>query len=198
MAAMLNPEIGDDLSRILEEAQNGNQTAWETLFNECYPKIRRVVRRKLNRSMRSLYDSTDFASDVMGNLAANLDRLKFPSVDSLLAFLAHVAEQKVIDEHRRQHTLKRDVARDQSIWASDEDEGPIQLRSDEPTASQVAQAHEVEERLLARPDETERTIIELKQQGYSNSDIAEQTGWDVRKVQRFLKKLHDSMSGSEG
>jgi RNA polymerase sigma factor (sigma-70 family) len=198
MATMLNPEIGDDLTRILEEAQNGNQAAWETLFKECYPKIRRVVRRKLNRSMRSLYDSTDFASDVMGNLVANLDRLKFPSVDSLLAFLARVAEQKVIDEHRRQHTLKRDVARDQSISASDEDEGTIQLPSDEPTASQVAQAHEVEERLLARPDETERTIIELKQQGYSNSDIAEQTGWDVRKVQRFLKKLLDSLSGLGG
>ena len=135
MATMLNPEIGDDLSRILEEAQNGNQTAWETLFKECYPKVRRVVRRKLNRSMRSLYDSTDFASDVMGNLVANLDRLKFPSVDSLLAFLAHVAEQKVIDEHRRQHTLKRDVARDQSISASDADEGPSScLRTNRPPA----------------------------------------------------------------
>ena len=111
MATMMNPEIGDDLSTILEEAQNGNQVAWETLFKECYPKVRRVVRRKLNRSMRSLYDSTDFASDVMGNLVANLDRLKFASVDSLLAFLASVAEQKVIDEHRRQHTLKRDVRR---------------------------------------------------------------------------------------
>jgi len=198
MATMLNPEIVDDLSTILEEAQNGNQAAWETLFKECYPKVRRVVRRKLNRSMRSLYDSTDFASDVMGNLVANLDRLKFPSVDSLFAFLAHVAEQKVIDEHRRQHTLKRNVTRDQSISASDPDEGPIQLPSGEPTASQVAQAHEVEERLLARPDQTERTIIELKQLGYSNSDIAEQTGWDVRKVQRFLKNLLDSLSGSGG
>jgi len=198
MATMLNAEIDDDLSRILEEAQNGDPTAWETLFKECYPKVRRVVRRKLSRSLRSLYDSTDFASDVMGNLVANLDRLKFPSVDSLLAFLARVAEQKVIDEHRRQHTLKRDVARDQSISASDEDEGPIQLPSGGPTASQVAQAHEVEERLLARPDETERTIIELRQLGYSNSDIAEQTGWDVRKVQRFLKNLLDSLSASGG
>jgi RNA polymerase sigma factor (sigma-70 family) len=198
MASMWNPEINADLTRVLEEAQNGNQMAWETLFKECYPKVRRVVRRKLNRSLRSLYDSTDFASDVMGNLVANLDRLKFPSVDSLLGFLAHVAEQKVIDEHRRQHTLKRDVGRDQRLSASDPDQGPIQLPSGGPTASQVAQAHEVEERLLARPDKTERTIIELKQLGYSNSDIAVKTGWNVRKVQRFLEKLLDSMNGSGG
>jgi RNA polymerase sigma factor (sigma-70 family) len=198
MASMWNPEINVDLTRVLEEAQNGNQMAWEALFKECYPKVRRVVRRKLNRSMRSLYDSTDFASDVMGNLVANLDRLKFPSVDSLLGFLAHVAEQKVIDEHRRQHTLKRNVGRDQPLSASDPDRDPIQLPSGGPTASQVAQAHEVEEQLLARPDKTERTIIELKQHGFSNSDIAEQTGWNVRKVQRFLEKLRGSMNESGG
>jgi DNA-directed RNA polymerase specialized sigma24 family protein len=97
MTMMWKPEIVADLPSLLAEAQNGDQAAWETLFKECYPKVRRVVRRKLNRSMRSLYDSTDFASDVMGNLVANLERLNFPSVDSLLAFLAQVAEQKVID-----------------------------------------------------------------------------------------------------
>jgi RNA polymerase sigma factor (sigma-70 family) len=198
MSTMSNPQIVDDLPTILEEAQNGDQAAWETLFKECYPKVRRVVRRKLNRSMRSLFDSTDFASDVMGNLVANLDRLRFPSVDSLLAFLAQVAEQKVIDEHRRQHTLKRDVTRDQSMSASDPDRGSIQLPSGEPSASQVAQAHEVHQWLLARPDETERTIIELRELGYSTSEIAERTGWDVRKVQRFLKQLLDSLSGSGG
>ena len=198
MASISNPQIGADLARILEEAQNGNQAAWETLFNECYPKVRRVVSRKLSRSMRSLYDSTDFASDVMGTLVANLDRLKFPSVASLLAFLAHVAEQKVIDEHRRQHARKRDVAKDRPLSAGDPDEGPVELPSGEPTASQVAQANETEEQLLARPDQTERTIIELRRKGYSNSDIAEQTGWNVRKVQRFLEELRNSMNESGG
>ncbi len=35
-------------------------------------------------------------------------------------------------------------------------------------------------------------MIELKQQGYSNSEIAKQTGWHPRKVQRFFKDLWDS------
>ena len=75
---------------------------------------------------------------------------------------------------------------------------PVQLPSDEPTASQVAQANEVHERLLSRGDETERTIIELKQQQYSNAEIAERTGWNIRRVQRFLKDLQDSMHDSGG
>src|SRR4051794_29218850 len=84
MTTVSDPEISLDLSRALQDAQKGDQTAWEALFRECYPKVRRVVRRKLDRSMRSLYDSTDFASDVMKSLAANLDQLSFPSIDSLM------------------------------------------------------------------------------------------------------------------
>src|SRR5271166_4151746 len=144
MTQMSQIEIGDDLGLALREAQKGDQSAWEALFKECYPKVRRVVRRRLNRSMRSLYDSTDFANDAMENLAANLCQLDFPSVSSLIAFLAQVAEQKVIDEYRRQHTLKRDVTRDRPIFGNDADTGAVQLSSDEPTASQLAQANEVE------------------------------------------------------
>ena len=198
MTMMSSAEIGVDLATILEAAHRGDQSAWEALFRECYPKVRRVVRRKLNRSMRSLYDSTDFASDVMKSLAANLGHLDFRSIDSLFAFLAQVAEQKVIDEYRRRHCLKRDVTRERAILSGGTDAGPVQLPSDDPTASQLAQANEVHERLLSRVDETERTIIELKQQGYSNADIAEHTGWNIRRVQRFLKDLLDSMDDSGG
>jgi hypothetical protein len=51
---------------LFARAQAGDQAAWEELFRHCYPKLVRVVRRKLTSSaMRSLYDSTDFASDVI-------------------------------------------------------------------------------------------------------------------------------------
>jgi RNA polymerase sigma factor (sigma-70 family) len=198
MTMTSSAEVRVDLAQILAAAHRGDQSAWEMLFRECYPKVRRVVRRKLNRSMRSLYDSTDFASDVMKSLAANFGHLDFASIDSLLAFLAQVAEQKVIDEYRRRHTLKRDMTRERSLVSEGAEAGPVQLSSDDPTASQLAQANEVHERLLSRVDETERTIIQLKQQGYSNADIAERTGWNIRKVQRFLKDLLDSMDESGG
>jgi RNA polymerase sigma factor (sigma-70 family) len=196
MTHMSHPEVEDGLVRAWREAQKGDEMAWEALFKECYPKVRRVVRRRLDRSMRSLYDSTDFANDAMENLAANRDQLDFPSVHSLIAFLAQVAEQKVIDEYRRQHTQKRDVTRERPIRSNGADGLSAQLSSDEPTASQLAQANEVHEWLLSRPDETERSIIELKEQGYSTSDIAERTGWNIRKVQRFLQDLHDSLTAS--
>jgi hypothetical protein len=51
----------------------------------------------------------------------------------------------------------------------------------------------VNEGILDRlPDETERTIIQLRQQGYATADIAERVGWNIRKVQRFLNDLQGS------
>ena len=196
MTMVSTAEMSVDLTKALEAAHCGDQSAWELLFRECYPKVRRVVRRKLNRQMRNLYDSTDFASDVMKSLAANFGHLDFSSIDSLFAFLAQVAERKVIDEYRRRNSLKRDMSRERAIHSGTPDAGPVQLPSYEPSASQVAQANEVHERLLSRVDETERTIIELRQQHYSNAEIAERTGWNIRRVQRFLKDLQDSMHDS--
>jgi RNA polymerase sigma factor (sigma-70 family) len=196
MTQLSRSEIEDDLVLALRDAQKGDESAWKAVFEECYPKVRRVVRRRLDRSMRALYDSTDFANDAMEDLAANFKQLEFPSVNSLIAFLANVAEKKVIDEYRRQHTLKRDVTRERPMFATGPDGGAVQLPSDSPTASQFAQANEVYDRLLERKDETERAIITLRQEGYSNSDIAERTGWNIRRVQRFLEDLLDSLTES--
>jgi RNA polymerase sigma-70 factor (ECF subfamily) len=183
-----------DSDELIARARAGDQAAWEALFRTCYPKVIRVVRRKLDRPLRSLYDSTDFVSDVMKSLAANIDRLDFPSMGSLIAFLAQAAEQKVIDEYRRRHTLKRDITRERALVGPDgTDIKPMALPSPDPTASQVAQADEARERLLAGQDEMERMVIELRGLGYTNVEIAERTGWNIRKVQRFLKDLHDSL-----
>jgi RNA polymerase sigma factor (sigma-70 family) len=189
------PDLSDqDSSGLFARARAGDQAAWEELFRTCYPKVIRVVRRKLDRPLRNLYDSTDFASDVMKSLAANLDRLDFPSIGSLMAFLAQVAEQKVIDEHRRRRTLKRDMTRERPIAGGDGAEAAAPpIASADPTASQLAQESELRDRFMARPSESERAVVELKLQGYSTAEIAEQTGWNIRKVQRFLKDLEHSL-----
>jgi RNA polymerase sigma-70 factor (ECF subfamily) len=190
--------LGTDPSSVEDDAlfaraRAGDEAAWEALFHKCYPKVIRVVRRKLNPPMRSMFDSTDFASDVMKSLAANAERLDFPSFQSLMAFLARVAEQKVIDEYRKAHTLKRDLGRTFALSPDDGEGGhPLAVASDDPTPSQVAQAGEVHEQLLAGQGEPGRALIALKEQGYTCHEIATETGWNLRKVQRFFQGLHET------
>lgn len=183
---------------LFARARQGDQEAWRALFEACYPKVRRVIRRKMEhlRGMRSLYDSTDFANDVWKSLAAKSDRFDFPSIGALVAFLTRAAEQKLIDEQRRLHTLKRDIERDRPIAAMQAGDEPLTLASDEPTPSQYAVGEEAGRRLLTGRSREECLVIELRKENYSNEEIAERIGWSVRKVQRFLKHLHDSWHAS--
>jgi len=192
MTAMSDP-ADRDLSGLFARAKAGDESAWEEIFHQCYPKVIRVVRRKLDRPMRSLYDSTDFASDVMKSLAANVGRLDFPSFRSLMTFLEQVAEQKVIDEYRKAHTLKRDISRRRPLTTDPGGDGhALSGRSAVPTPSQFAQATEAHERIVAGQSEPEqRAAIALKEQGFSLPEIAEQTGWALRDVQRFFKRLRE-------
>jgi RNA polymerase sigma factor (sigma-70 family) len=186
--------VDDDFAHALIEARNGDQAAWERLFHECYPKVRRVVRRRLTGRLRVLYDSTDFASDVMKSLAAKLDHLNFLTVDALMAFLAQAAEKKVIDEYRKQRAQKRGSGHViHALDLGDEDSNPIQIPAKGGTPSQVAVERETEEELLDRVSETEQLILRLRKENYSNDEIARIVHWNIRKVQRFLQKLHASI-----
>jgi RNA polymerase sigma factor (sigma-70 family) len=178
---------------IFARAQAGDPAAWEELFRLCHPKLVRVVRRKLTSpAMRSLYDSIDFANDAWKSLVAKSDRFDFPTIGHLMAFLSQVAQHKVIDAHRRLRSLRGGEGRERPIESGSEQRGSREPPSNEPPASQVAIVDEILDMLRSDLDEPRRTVIELKRLGYSTEEIATRVGWERRKVQRFLKDLHDS------
>ena len=183
----------DGVDGLFARARTGDQAAWRELFDACYPKVIRVIRRRLNSpAMRSLYDSTDFVGDVWTSLAEKRDRFDFASLAALQAFLAKSAERKVIDQHRKLQAQKNDVGRQLPTGSWSDGPRGSDPASRDPTPSQVAQATEVQERILTGQTGEDRRVIELRQAGYSNEEIVQKTGWNLRKIQRFLKNLSDS------
>ena len=190
------------LDGLFSRARGGDQAAWRELFDASYPKVIRAIRRRLNsQAMRSLYDSTDFVGDVWKSLAEKPENFDFATFDDLQRFLAKAAERKIIDEYRRLHAQKNDVDLQRPIaaWVQAGD-GVLELASSDPTPSQLAQATETRDGLLSGQTGDDRRVIEMKQENYSNEEVAEKVGWSLRKVQRFLKDLGDSLSarGREG
>ena len=59
----------------------------------------------------------------------------------------------------------------------------------EAVAEPVAVASEEEEILLDGQRGENRTVLELKLKGFSNSEVSRSTGWHIRKIERFLEKL---------
>ena len=177
---------------LFDRARMGDERAWQELFAACYPKVLRVVRRRLTSpAIRSLYDSTDFVGDVWKSLAEKPEAFDFPTIDALLAFLSRAAERKVVDAYRRRHTQKNDIDRERPIEGSSGPNSP-EIASSDPTPSQIAQAGEAREWLFSGLSDEERLILEMRGEGYSNEEIAGRVGWHPRRVQRFLKDLGES------
>ncbi|HEY2158594.1 MAG TPA: ECF-type sigma factor [Isosphaeraceae bacterium] len=175
---------------LFARAQSGDQAAWVALFNECYPKVQRVVRRRINGPLRRYVDSTDIASDVFGELAEKASRFRFETVDDVRNFLLDAAHKRVVDEHRRFLAKKRDSRREMPLGAGGTGVDAWGISSGEPTPSQHAVAQETDEKLRsATSDEKGRRVIELRREHHNNEEISELTGWSLRKVQRFLERL---------
>lgn len=181
-------------AELFERARGGDEAAWNALYADIQDKIRRVVRRKLDRRLISLYDSTDFAGAVWQSLLEQLDRFEFQSIEALQHFLVMKAESKVIDEYRKQRAQKRGGGRVGRLEGDGDEPGlGAIVTSKEPTPSQVAVGNESWQALRdgAKDDEHLR-VLEMAREGYSNVEIAERLEWSLRKVQRVLQMLNPS------
>lgn len=184
-----------DPGGLFARAQAGDEAAWSELFHHCYPKVRRAIDRRLNsRRGRAAYDASDIASDLFKSLAAKRERFQFEDVNQVTEFLIGAAKQKLVDQQRRDLTLKRDKRRERPLSAG-EDGGGDWLPSSDPTPSQHAVAREAAEMLLDAGSPEARRAIELALEGHSSQAIADQTGWHIRKVQRFFAERWNAYWG---
>ena len=190
MADLASSGSSSSSDNLIERARAGDPQAWQILFDDCYPKIIRVIRRRISRPLRSLYDSTDIANEVMKSLAVKFqgESVDFTSINGLRAYLIRAAERKVVDGYRYGHAMKRDISRAQASFPGD-DLGQFEAIDQGPTPSQLAVASEREEDLLAAQTGESRLVIELKLQGCCNKEVAHNIGWHIRKVERFLERL---------
>jgi DNA-directed RNA polymerase specialized sigma24 family protein len=190
-----------DIASLLDRINAGDENAWTELFATCHPKLMRVVSKRLSTtpSMRAVFDTNDFANDVWKSLYHNWNRYRFANMDALMAFMKSEAVCKIVDEYRRQYAQKRDVSRQKHLDSLAEEGGrPVELASTDPTPSKIVIADELHEQLMENQTPVEKLAIEMSQTGHSRAEIAERTGWHVRKVQRFFQNLSQQVRGHKG
>jgi len=177
---------------LMQRIREGSHEAFAELMNTHGDHLFRVVRRKLNRAVRSKFDSDDFVQGVWASFYKNRECLpELTSATNLANFLAGIALNKVKFECRRcfasqAKNVNREVPLDQS------DMQPA-LCSADPTGSQIAIANEQLESLAGRASSRRRRIVELKAAGATHFEIGEALGIDKKLVQRVLRRLEKAM-----
>jgi RNA polymerase sigma factor (sigma-70 family) len=178
------------LSELLEKAWNDSDGSAQEVVERYGPYILRAVRRRLDKKLRSKFDSVDFVQAVWASFfAMPPDRLQFKQHQELVNFLMGLARNKVVDVVRqRLETQKYDVKRERRLIDSAAlDEGDLASRG--PTASQVAIAREEWQRAESPETPRDERIVNWLKRGQSLESIAQEIGVSVKTVRRVLDRL---------
>lgn len=181
-----------EFSGLIDRVHHGDQAAAWELLEKYGSHLRRHVRRVLNKEMRSKFDSIDFVQIVWASFFREPDKLRRLSTPAeLMAYLATLARNKVVTEVRRgMGTQKRNIRRELRLQDVHEDERP-DLTSREPTPSAVAIFRERWNRLVDDQPKQVREIVEMRFQGSTYHEIAEQLQIHERTARKAIEKLED-------
>jgi RNA polymerase sigma-70 factor (ECF subfamily) len=173
------------LDTLLEKLATGDSDAAERIFRGYEPFLRAMVRRKITPPLRSKFDSMDVVQSVWADVLKGFrgGQRQFTDREHLRAFLAKVTYNHFVN-HCRRHG--RELDHEQSL---NTDEPAAATQSLEPRPSQVVRAEELWETMVGLCPPQHRQILDLKRQGLSLVEIANQTGLHEGSVRRILYDL---------
>jgi RNA polymerase sigma-70 factor (ECF subfamily) len=180
----------DPLTALLEKLSSGDQEAAQQAFAEYEPYLRQVVRRQLPTKLRAKLDSSDLVQSMWAGLLGDVRRADWHFTDAaqLRAFLVKVTRNHLIDRFRHHKTA---LKREQPLEDIRRTEAPV---SREPRPSEVAQADELWDRMLALCPPAHRQILELRRMRLPLNEIAARTGLHEGSVRRILRKLSSQLA----
>lgn len=177
--------MSEPLDNLLVQLCSGDMAAAEQVFLAYEPYLRKAICRQFPASLRARFDPADIVQSVWADLLRGFREAgwRFIDADHLRGFLFVATRNRLIDR-TRQH--QKAVERERRL---DEQNGQQTLPSSQPRPSEIAQAEDLWERILAHCPPAHRPILELKRQGYSLADIADRTGLHPDSVRRVLRTL---------
>jgi RNA polymerase sigma-70 factor (ECF subfamily) len=174
----------EPLDQLLDRIRMGDPLAAEQLVSSCEPGLLRAIHRSLPDRVRSRFDSIDVVQSVWAHVLPGLRAgvWDFPGPAHLQAFLYKVARRRLISRIRRHISS---AEREQTAGVNlDTLPAAQQARP-----SEVVQAAELWERMLALCPPAHHQLLRLRQQGFALEEIAQRTGMHEGSVRRILRQL---------
>jgi RNA polymerase sigma-70 factor (ECF subfamily) len=187
----------DALDDLLDKLGSGDDAAAEEVFRAYEPYLRVVVRRMLPTNLRSKFDSIDVVQSVWADVLRRFRQggYRFDSAAQLRAFLVKATRNRFIDRARQNRAAVQHQQSLEATFAADN----LASHTDQP--SELAQADDLWEQLMALCPPAHHRLLELKRQGCALAEIAQQTGLHESSVRRILydlaRRLAAQQAGSD-
>jgi RNA polymerase sigma factor (sigma-70 family) len=174
------------VTRWLERLKDGDEAAAQMLWTRYFSQLVALAGHRL-RGLHQGADNEDVALSVLKSAMVGVQNNRFPDLTDrtgLWPLLVTMTARKAINEIKRQRTKKRDVA------AEDHAADVYLFAAQEPSPEFALKiAEEVERLVAALGDETLRTIVARKLEGYTNEEIAKELDVSTRTIVRKLRRI---------
>jgi RNA polymerase sigma-70 factor (ECF subfamily) len=180
----------DPLDALLDKLTTGDAAAAEGVFRAYEPYLRKVVRRQLPARLRAKFDSIDVVQSIWADILHGFREAgwRFRDAQHLRAFLVKVTRNRFIDRCRRhQSALLHEVSAPGAEWTPP---------SREPGPSELVQADELWDRMLALCPPAHRELLQLKRSGVPLPEIVARTGLHDGSIRRILRALAGKLAAS--
>ncbi len=216
MNAMADPSPSHDAtSKLVLQAANGDNEAWDRLLTEHRPRLRRMVSLRMDRRLQGRIDPSDVIQESLVDAAKRLPEYAQNPPLPFFLWLRFLTGQRLMEQHRRHLGAKaRDAGREISLYRGAFPETTTadlaahflgKLSSPSQVAIRIEQKLRLQEALNAL-EPLDREVLALRHfEQLSNNEAAEVLGLDKsaasKRYTRALVRLKDvlmSMPGSLG
>lgn len=178
----------------ITQLQAGDQTAAGPLWGRYFERLVALARVRLLRAPRRAADEEDVALSAFHSFCRAAEQGRFPKLDDrddLWRLLVLLTTRKAAHLVRDGNRLKRGGGA-RGVRAGEDEVDLDLLAGAEPGPELVAEVAEECCRLLSRlEDDTLRSVVLWKMEGYTNEEIAVQLACVPRTVERKLRLIRE-------
>jgi len=198
---MTDPSIWPEHERtreLVQAAGKGDSDAQNNLLERHRAALRKLVQFRLDRRIAGRVDASDVVQDVLLEANRRLkDYLNDPKVPFHL-WLRQLAQDRMIDLHRRHHAQRRTVDREQPLQARFGDRSSLDLAAQLPdhelTPAAASIRKELEQRFLDAldhlPDADREMVVMRHVEQLGNSEAASILGLsEAAAGMRYLRAI---------
>ncbi len=181
----------------IEALKEGSDVAATELWDRYFHKLVKQAEKQLGNAPRRIADEEDVAVSVFQSLCAGATKGRFKRLSDradLWKLLVAMTRMKSVDQIRRQTAKKRgsENVRGNSMLG-DKGRGFDQFLGNDPTPEfMVSLADQHRELMDVLPDKSQRTVAQMRMDGYTNKEIATELRISERSVERKLRVVRES------
>jgi RNA polymerase sigma-70 factor (ECF subfamily) len=190
-------EHSTDDRDLIAQFKAGSQSAAGELFDRYCEKLMRLARRRIGQRMASRVDPEDVIQSAFRTFFVRVrnDEFTFDGENDLFKLLVRLTVNKTLRQIAYHRAAKRDPGKETGQGSDADTDVLAGLVAHEPSPEVAVAVLEELERFMSQLPVFDRRVLELKLQGNTTTEIAEELGSYDRKIRRVLERIEQVAHG---